>query len=74
MLTAREQEKAAKEFAQRWAGRGDEKQDTQSFWLDLLQTVYGVAHPTSYIEFEKPVALKHTSFQSRFLLNRKVSE
>ena len=72
MLTAREQEKAAKEFAQRWAGRGDEKQDTQSFWLDLLQTVYGVAHPTSYIEFEKPVALKHTSFIDSMIPSKQV--
>ena len=33
---------AAKEFAKAWAGRGDEKQETQTFWLTLLQKVLGV--------------------------------
>ena len=33
-----EQKTAAKQFAAYWATRGDEKQDTQSFWLSLLRT------------------------------------
>lgn len=32
-----EQRAAAKQFAQDWQARGDEKQDNQSFWLALLQ-------------------------------------
>lgn len=32
-------EKVTKEFVGRWLGRGDEKQETQLFWLDLLQNV-----------------------------------
>ena len=28
--------KAAEEFARYWAGRGDEKGETQQFWIDLL--------------------------------------
>ena len=53
---------AVREFIGRWTGRGDEKQDTQSFWLDLLSNVMGVAEPTSFIRFEVPVKLSHTSF------------
>ena len=57
-----EQKSAAKEFAADWKGRGDEKQETQAFWLSFLQKVYGVAEPEKYIRFEVPVKLDHTSF------------
>lgn len=46
---------AAKQFAADWNGRGDEKQETQAFWMALLQKVYGVAEPEKYISFEKTV-------------------
>ena len=35
MLTLKKQKKAAKAFAEKWAGVGDEKQDTQRFWFEL---------------------------------------
>lgn len=54
-LTDKEQKQAAKEFVERWKNRCDEKKDTQSFWLDLLQSVYGVEHPAEFINFEKTV-------------------
>lgn len=57
-----EKRAAIKEFIDRWKDRGDEKQDTQSFWLSLLRTVYDVSDPASYIEFEKPVLLSHQSY------------
>lgn len=41
-MTDADRRSAAKQFAADWAGRGDEKQETQSFWLSLLQKVYGV--------------------------------
>lgn len=61
-MTENEQRLAAKQFAQDWAGRGDEKQDTQLFWVALLQKVYEVEEPDKYIQFELPVKLSHTSF------------
>lgn len=57
-MTDKEQKKAAKEFAERWKDRGDEKQETQLFWIDLLQNVLGVENPTSLIQFEKPVVVE----------------
>ena len=48
--------KAAQQFVKDWAGRGDEKQDTQNYWNQLLRTVYGVEVPEQYIQYEKPVA------------------
>ena len=42
-----QQKKAAKEFAARWQDKGDEKQDSQRFWIDLLQNVYGIEDPAA---------------------------
>ena len=61
-LTLKQQEKAAKEFAKKWENKGDEKQDTQRFWMELLQTVYGVDNPADMICFEERVQLEHTSY------------
>lgn len=61
-MTDMEKRAAAKEFAANWKGRGDEKQETQAFWMSLLQKVYGVAEPDKYIDFEVRVKLDHTSF------------
>ena len=51
-----ERRKAARKFVEDWKNRGDEKQDTQNFWNQLLRTVYGVELPEQYIQYEKPVA------------------
>ena len=61
-MTDAERRTAAKQFAADWQGRGDEKQETQTFWLALLQKVYGVAEPEKFISFEKTVTcLLYTS-------------
>lgn len=54
-MTDTERRLAARQFAVDWQGRGDEKQETQTFWLALLQKVYGIAEPDKYINFEKTV-------------------
>ena len=54
-MTDAERRAAAKQFAADWAGRGDEKQETQSFWRALLQKVYGVDEPEKAIDFERRV-------------------
>lgn len=61
-MTEMEKRTAAKEFAAYWKDRGDEKQETQSFWMALLQKVFGVAEPDKFIDFEVRVKLSHTSF------------
>jgi len=53
---------AAKQFVKDWTGHGDEKQETQRFWIALLQNVFGVEQATNTIEFEVRVKLDHTSF------------
>lgn len=54
-MTDTEHRLAAKQFAADWQDRGDEKQETQTFWLALLQKVYGVTEPDKFISFEKTV-------------------
>ena len=60
-------EQKAKEFAKRWAGRGRERSESQSFWLSLLGEVYEIAKPDEYIRFEEPVQLSHKSFIDGFI-------
>lgn len=71
-MNDRERREAAKQFAQSWAGRGDEKQETQAFWMALLQKVFDVPDPEKYISFELPVRLSHTSFIDGFIRETRV--
>lgn len=61
-MTEKQQRDAVKAFVSYWNEHGDEKQDTQRFWMDLLQNVLDVENPSQFIEFEVPVKLDHTSF------------
>lgn len=72
MKNLKEQKKNAKAFIERWKNRGNERQDSQSFWLDLLQSVYGIEKPAEYITFEDKVMLDHTSFIDGFIDTTKV--
>ena len=58
---------AAKQFAADWAGKGYEKGHSQTFWLALLQKVYGVTEPDKFITFEDQIMLDHTSFIDGFI-------
>ena len=62
-----EQRKAAREFIKDWTGRGDEKQETQSFWRALLGKVFGIKEPEKWLSFELPVQLSHTSFIDAYI-------
>ena len=61
-MTDTEKRKAAKKFAEDWKYRGDEKSDSQSFWLSLCRDILGIAEPEKFIFFEERVKLDHTSF------------
>ena len=71
-MRAGEQSKAAKQFVDRWKDRGNERQDSQTFWLDLLETVYGIKQPGDYISFEDTVQLDNTSFIDAYIDSTKV--
>ena len=71
-MTDVERRSAAAKFSADWKGRGDEKQETQAFWLALLQKVYGINEPEKYIAFELPVKLDHTSFIDGYIGDTRV--
>ena len=71
-MTDAQQKAAAKQFVKYWTGRGDEKQETQSFWITLLQNVFGVEQATKAIAFEVPVKLSHTSFIDGYIKDTNV--
>ena len=71
-MTQIEQTQHAKEFAEYWQDKGDEKQETQRYWIELLQEVLGVENPSRYIEFEKTVKIKHTNFIDGYISSTKV--
>ena len=61
-MTQIQQQKAARDFAQRWKGKGYEKGDSQIFWSTLLTEVFGVEHVDTFLLYEQQVHLDHTSF------------
>ena len=71
-MTEKEQKSAAKAFAEYWKDKGDEKSDTQSFWLSLLHDVYGVEEPTKYVSFEKRVKDTTTNFIDVYIPSTRV--
>ena len=54
-MTDAERREAARQFYQKWVGRGKEDEDDRSYWIDFLQDVMGVEHVTDRIEFQKKV-------------------
>jgi len=53
-LSPAQQKRAAREFVTKWKLRdGNEKEDTQSFWLELLRDVIGVEDVTTAVRFEQ---------------------
>ncbi|MBD5103023.1 MAG: SAM-dependent DNA methyltransferase, partial [Subdoligranulum sp.] len=66
-MTDTQRRAAAKQFAADWAGKGYEKGHSQTFWLSLLQKVYGVEEPDKFITFEDQIMLDHTSFIDGFI-------
>ena len=71
-MTPQQQQTAAAEFAEFWADKGDEKQEAQRFWIQLLSEVLGIENPTKHIEFEKRVTLTHTSYIDAYIPSTKV--
>ena len=71
-MTPIEQTKAAATFVAHWEGKGYEKGESQTFWLTLLNQIFGIEHPEQFILFEQQVKLDHTSFIDGFIPSTKV--
>ena len=71
-MTPIEQTQAAATFVAHWQDKGYEKGESQTFWLTLLNQVFGIEHPEQFILFEQQVKLDHTSFIDGFIPSTKV--
>ena len=71
-MTPVQQAKAAKEFAEYWQGKGNEKSDTHAFWFSLLRQVFGMENPEQNVDTEKPVPLDHMSYIDIYIPATKV--
>ncbi|MBR0250623.1 MAG: class I SAM-dependent DNA methyltransferase [Synergistaceae bacterium] len=49
-------------MAEFWNVQGNEKSDTQKFWLGLIHNVFKINNPGDYVDFEKRVKDGHTKF------------
>ena len=57
-MTNAQQQKAAREFAAKWKGKGYEKGESQKFWLELLESIFGVQNFSEFILFESQIKEK----------------
>lgn len=71
-MEEKQRRRAVEDFARRWRGRGYEKGESQSYWIELLRDVLGVERPTEIITFEERVRLDHTSFIDGYITPTKV--
>ena len=72
-MNDRERQAAARRFVSDWTNRGDEKSETQQFWMSLLNSIFGVQEVHKFIEFEKPVKVDgNTKFIDAYIPSTKV--
>ena len=78
-MTETEKRAAATKFYNDWHGLGDEKSDSQRFWIEFLNNVLGIEDVTQKIIFEKRVTVDNqTKFidvyipETRVLIEQKV--
>ena len=77
-MSQNSQHKTVQEFIDYWKTRGDEKQETQKFWLDLLQNILHIPDAINSTEFEHPTAgggfVDVLCPEARFLVEQKSSD
>ncbi len=72
-MIGNKQQKRAKEFVEYWKDKGYEKGESQKFWLQLLNEVFGIEKPTEFIEFEDQVHIdKSTGFIDGYIPSTKI--
>ncbi len=72
-MTDAQKREAARQFYQKWAGKGNENQDCQRYWMDILQSIMGMDNATDIIRFEKQVIVGgHKKMIDAYLTDTKV--
>ncbi len=55
-MTDTERREAARQFINKWNGKGKEDEDARSYWIDILVNILGMDKVTDRVHFEKKVA------------------
>lgn len=72
-MTDAERREAARQFYQKWVGKGKEDEDDRSYWLDILQRLMGAGDASDRIEFQKKVIVDgHTKRIDAYIPETKV--
>lgn len=74
-MNNKEQIAKVKKFVSDWTGKGSERADSQTFWLDLLENVLGVESPKDIIDFEWAIKNgynNNTNFIDGFITKTKI--
>ena len=69
-MTDAEQREAARQFANKWKGRGREDEDGRSYWIDFLSNVLGMENVTDRVEFEKKVVVDGNTKRIEYILSK----
>ena len=64
-MTPIQQQKAAKDFAERWKGKGYEKGESQIFWSTLLTEVFGIEHVDTFLLYEQRTKMTESDCVAR---------
>ena len=54
-MTDATRREAARQFVNKWKGKGNEDQDSQLYWIDFLSGIVGMENVTDRVNFEKKV-------------------
>ena len=73
-MTESEKREAARQFYQKWAGKGREDEDDRSYWLDVLQRIMGADDATDRVEFQKKVVVDGNTKRMRAVCGRLKSD
>lgn len=61
------------DFVDFWKNHGDEKSDTQTFWLTLLRDVFDIEKPEKFFVFNRPVSYRRrTLYADAFITSTRV--
>ena len=73
MLSQKQQQNAAKKFANTWKNKaGYEKGESQPFWCNLLRDVFDIQDFVNFIEFEDNVGIDKNAYMDGYIPSTKI--
>lgn len=48
-MTEVEKREGARQFYQKWFGKGREDEDDRSYWIDIMSRIMGIENATDYL-------------------------